>query len=361
MKSQANYAKNEAVNVTNAEPRGAIGSVDQLEDLLSEPSLALVAAFSQLRGDLLLLGVGGKMGPYLAHLAKRASDLAGTPRRIIGVSRFGNREQESRLRASGIETIRADLLDASQVAKLPEAPQVILMAGMKFGSSGQESLTWAMNTHLPSIICQRYARSNLIVFSTGNVYGLAPVFSGGSRETDPPNPVGEYAMSCLGRERICEYLSRSQGTPMAFIRLNYASEVRYGVLADLAHKVWAGEAIDLAMGHFNTIWLGDANAMALQALACVSSPPRVLNVTGPELLSVRTVCEQLAKHMGKAVHFIGAESGNALLNNAQLAHQLFGFPRISAEQMIRWTADWVMRGQPSLGKPTHFESRSGKF
>jgi len=342
-------------------PPPSIANIEQLEELLSEPTEGVVTALSRLDGDIILLGIGGKMGPSLARMAKRASDAAGASRRIIGVSRFSDPQQESQLRAHGVETIRADLLDESQLAKLPDAPNVVFMTGMKFGSSGQEAMTWAMNTHLPSLICRRYSRSRLIVFSTGNVYGLTPVADGGSRETDQPNPIGEYAMSCLGRERIGEYFSRSAGTAIAFLRINYASELRYGVLMDLARRVWAGEAIDLAMGHLNTIWLADANAMALQTFGHVASPPLVLNVTGPDLLSVREICEQFGNLMQKTVSFKGAESATALLSNAQQAFELFGRPRISVEQMIRWTADWVMRNQPSLGKPTHFESRTGQY
>jgi nucleoside-diphosphate-sugar epimerase len=289
-----------------------------------------VTALSHLDGDIIVLGIGGKMGPTLARMAKRATETAGGSRRIIGVSRFSDPDQEVQLHSHGIQTIRADLLDESEVAKLPEAPNVIFMAGMKFGSSGQEARTWAMNTHLPSLICRRYPRSRLVVFSTGNIYGLSPVGAGGSREIDCPNPIGEYAMSCLGRERICEHFSRSAGTAMAFLRINYASELRYGVLVDLARRVRAGEAIDLAMGHLNTIWLADANAMALQSLRHVASPPLLLNVTSPELLSVREVCAQFGKLMRKDVEFKGAESPTALLSNAQQAFKLFGHPQISA-------------------------------
>jgi len=338
-----------------------IPNVERLEELLSEPTDSVIRTLSAIGGNIVVLGVGGKMGPSLARMAKRASEAAGMSRRIIGVSRFSDPKQEANLRSHGIETIRADLLDERQVAKLPEAPNVIFMTGMKFGSSGQQSLTWAMNTHVPSLVCQRYPHSRLVVFSTGNIYGFAPVASGGSRETDPLNPVGEYAMSSLGRERVFEYFSRSAKTPMVFIRLNYASELRYGVLADLAQSVCAGDTIHLAMGHLNTIWLADANAMSLQALGRVASPPLILNVTGPELLSVRQVCEQFAKLMGKTVDFQGAESPTALVSNAQQAFQLFGQPPITAQQMIHWTADWVKRRQPMLGKPTHFESRSGQF
>jgi len=339
----------------------SIANLEQLEELLSEPPDAVVTALSRLEGDIILVGVGGKMGPSLARMAKRASDAAGVSRRIIGVSRFSDPQQELQFRPHGVETIRADLLDESQFPKLPDAPNVIFMTGMKFGSSGQEAMTWAMNTHLPSLVCRRYPRSRIVVFSTGNVYGLTAVASGGSRETDQPNPIGEYAMSCLGRERVCEYFSRSVGTAMAFLRINYASELRYGVLMDLAWQVWLGDVIDLAMGHLNTIWLADANAMALQAFGHVASPPLVLNVTGPELLSVKEICEQFGQLMKKTVAFKGVESATALLSNAQQAFKRFGLPRTSAEQMIHWTADWVLRNQPTLGKPTHFESRTGQY
>jgi nucleoside-diphosphate-sugar epimerase len=339
----------------------SIRNVEELEDLLSQPTPALVTALARIKGDILVLGVGGKMGPSLARMAKRASEEAGISRRVIGVARFTTVKLESQLWLQNIETLRADLLDERQLAALPEAPNIIFMAGMKFGSTGQEAVTWAMNAHLPSLVCKRFPQSRMIVFSTGNVYGLAPVAAGGSLETDSLNPVGEYAMSCLGRERIFEYFSRTSNIPMAFIRLNYASELRYGVLADLAQRIWAGENIDVSMGYLNTIWLADANAMALQALEHVSVAPRILNVTGPELLSVRQVCGELGKLLAKPVSFKGAESPTALLSNAEHALRLFGQPRISVEQVIRWTADWVKRGQPALGKPTHFESRSGRF
>jgi nucleoside-diphosphate-sugar epimerase len=218
-----------------------------------------------------------------------------------------------------------------------------------------------MNCHLPSVVCKKYARSRIVAFSTGNVYGLAPVAGGGPVETDALNPVGEYAMSCLGRERMFEHFSRQFKTPTAIIRLNYACEMRYGVLVDLAHKVWSGAAVDLAMGYLNTIWQGDANAMTLQAFDHAASPPLPLNITGLENLSVRKVCEQFGARMKKPVKFTGVEAPTALLSNASLSRRLFGPPRVSIEQLMAWIADWVMRGGPSLGKPTHFESRDGKF
>jgi nucleoside-diphosphate-sugar epimerase len=235
------------------------------------------------------------------------------------------------------------------------------MAGIKFGSSSNEPATWAMNSVLPGVICRKFRHSRIVAFSTGNVYGLTPVKGSGSREEDPLQPVGEYAMSCLGRERVFEYFSRSFGIPMVLIRLNYAGELRYGVLVDLARRIWNGEAIDLSMGYFNTLWQGDANAMALQAFDHVAVPPRVLNITGPETLSVRQVCERFGQLMNRPVHFTGMEADTALLGNAKRGLELLGPPRVHTDQLIAWVADWVSRGGRSFNKPTHFESRDGKF
>jgi nucleoside-diphosphate-sugar epimerase len=235
------------------------------------------------------------------------------------------------------------------------------MAGMKFGSTGQEALTWAMNAYLPGMVCNKYRNSRIVAFSTGNIYGLTEVRRGGSIETDQPNPDGDYAISCLGRERIFEHFSRSLNIPVSIIRLNYAVELRYGVLADLARRVWADEEINVSMGNVNVIWQTDANAMAIQSLAHAATPPFVLNVAGPETLSVRRVCEQFGALMNKTPRLIGIEAPTALLNNGQFGHRLFGYPQVSVEQLIRWIADWVITGGGSLGKPTHFEARDGKF
>jgi nucleoside-diphosphate-sugar epimerase len=338
-----------------------IADVEQLELALSEPTPAVIETMRWLEGDILLLGVAGKMGPSLARMARRASDAAGVKRQVIGVARFSNDSLEQSLRGHGVTTIRCDLLDEEALSRLPDAQNVIFMAGMKFGATGQEALTWAMNTWLPSAVTRKYRSSRIVAFSTGNVYGLVPISSGGSRETDTPQPVGEYAMSCLGRERMFEHFSRTQGTPVALLRLNYACDLRYGVLVDLAQKVWAGEPVDLCMGWFNTIWQGDANAMTLQAFRHVASPPCVVNMTGPELLNVREVCTQLGGIMSKPVSFIGSEADSALLSDARRGMELLGQPRMSADELIRHVANWVMRGGPSLGKPTHFESRDGRF
>jgi nucleoside-diphosphate-sugar epimerase len=339
----------------------AIRDVDQLEDLLSEPPGYVVEAMRRLDGDVLVLGVGGKMGPSLARMAHRADLAAGIGRRVFGASRFSSKDLPEQLKRWGIEPITCDLLNRAALAKLPDVPNIVYMAGMKFGSTGQEARTWAMNAYLPGMVCERFPKSKIVAFSTGNIYGLTPVSSGGSRETDEPAPIGDYAMSCLGRERIFEHFSRTLGIPIAIIRLNYAVEMRYGVLVDLAKKVFAGEPIDLAMGHFNCIWQGDANAMALAAFDQVASPPTRLNVTGPETLSVRDICQRLGKLMRKTPTFVGQEASSALLANAGKAVGLFGPPRFGVSELLEWVADWVSRRGASLGKPTHFESRDGRF
>src|SRR5262249_25037759 len=244
---------------------------------------------------------------------------------------------------------------------LPDAPNVVAMAVMKFGATGQEALTWAMNSYVPGMISQRFRHCRIVAFSTGNVYGLTPVQFGGSRETDVLTPVGEYGLSCVGRERIYEHFSRTLGIPTALLRLNYANELRYGVLADLARKVWAGQPIDLSMGHFNALWQADANAMALCAFDHVASPPFVVNLAGPETLSVRRVAEEFGRLLGCTVTFTGTEGPDALLSNGGLGHRLFGYPRVSVGQMMEGLADWVRRGGADLGKPTHFEVRDGRF
>ncbi len=334
-------------------------NLEQLEDLLSTPTPGITRTLSQLQGDLLILGVGGKMGPSLARMARRACP--DPRRRILGVSRFASGQIEGQLQAWGIETLRCNLLEKADLAKLPEAPNLIYMVGRKFGSAGQQSLTWATNTVLPAAVCDRYRQSRIVAFSTGNVYPFVPIGSGGSTESDPPNPVGEYGMSALGRERVFEYFSRSLALPVVLLRLNYACELRYGVLVDIALQVWQGQPVDLAMGYLNTLWQGDANAMALQAFGLVSVPPRLLNLTGLETLSVRHVAEQFGRLLNKPVRFQGAETATALLSNAQAAHALFDPVRVPAAQLIPWIAHWISHDGHTLNKPTHFQVRNGQF
>ena len=341
--------------------RKPITDIDALEDALSEPTPGVVESLGRLKGDIVVLGAGGKMGPSLARMARRASDAAGVSRRVIAVSRFSNAEAAERLEAEGVETIACNLLDEAGLAGLPAAPNVVYMAGMKFGATGNEPLTWVQNAFLPGLVCRKYRQSRIAAFSSGNVYGLAPVSAGGSRETDPIDPVGEYAWSVLGRERMFQHFSATAGIPVTLIRLNYACELRYGVLVDIARKVHAGQPVNAAMGCFNIVWQGDANAMALQCLELATSPALVLNVTGPWIVRVREAAARFGEIMGKKVRHEGAEAPDALLGNAAAAMELFGQPTVGLDELIGLIADWVMSGGANLGKPTHFESRDGKF
>jgi nucleoside-diphosphate-sugar epimerase len=338
-----------------------ISTETQLEDVLSRPSEADAQAMAALEGDLLILGISGKMGPSLAHRARRACDAAGVQKRIIGVARFSNPAARELLELWGVETLATDLLEPGALENLPDAQNVIYMAARKFGSTGNESLTWAMNTFLPGLVAQRYRQSRIVAFSSGNVYPLVPVLQGGPTEDSPVAPVGEYAMSALGRERMFGYYSREYGTPVTLLRLNYAVELRYGVLVDIGLKVFERRAIDLRMGHANVIWQGDANSVTLRSLAFCQSPPLVLNLTGPETVPVRWAARRFADHFGIEPVYEGAESETALLNNAGRCHQLFGYPAVSVEQMIEWIAAWIGLGGSMLNKPTHFEVRDGKF
>ena len=339
----------------------SIRNVDHLEKLLSAPTDHAIEAMARLHGDILLLGAGGKMGPSLARMIRRASACAETERRIIAVSRFSTPGLEQSLQRDGIETIRGDLLEEGFIDDLPDVPQVIFMTGSKFGTSTDASATWGTNVWLPSVVCQRFRKSRILAFSTGNVYSLVPVRSGGCIETDPLNPVGEYGMSALGRERIFEYFSRRYDIPTTIVRLNYAVEMRYGIVVDLARQVAVDRVIDLTMGYANVIWQADANAHALASMADAASPPHAVNVAGAELLDVRQTCEQLARRWAIVPSFRGTPASTALLNDASAAHKRYGKPRISLDQIIDWTADWVGRGGETWHKPTRFEVRDGQF
>ena len=332
-----------------------------IELALSDPSPGVVETMSRVEGDILVLGVGGKMGPTLAMMAQKAGAAAGVGKRIIGVSRFSDPAVASRLHSAGIETIQGDLLDHDFLRSLPDVPNIIYMAGMKFGSTGNEGLTWAMNCYLPGMVCERFPKSRIVAFSTGNVYCMRPISAGGSRETDRPDPVGDYAMSCLGRERVFQHFSESLSVSVLLFRLNYAVEFRYGVLVDLAAAVWNREPVDLTTGYFNVIWQPDANAMALQSLAHAASPAEILNVTGPDITRVREVCARFGEIMNREVRLTGTESDHAFLNDSGKAFKLFGEPSTKLEDMIDLVAQWVMRDGISHGKPTHFETRDGNF
>jgi nucleoside-diphosphate-sugar epimerase len=328
----------------------------QLEDALSEPTPQVIATLARHPGTMIFLGAAGKMGPTLARMAKRADPA----RRVVAVSRFSGGGEEA-FTAHGVEAIRCDLLNESEVAKLPDAPNVVYMPGRKFGSTGDEGTTWAINCYLPAIVCKRYAKSRIVAFSTGNVYPFTPPDTGGPTEDAALAPVGEYGMSALGRERMFGYFSRSLSVPVAIIRLNYAVDLRYGVLVDIARKVQAGEPVDLAMGHFNTIWQGDANAMTLRAFDHCTVPARPFNVTGPWVVSIRQVCEHFARRFGVAPRFTGTEAGTALISNAAAGIAALGPLRVSLDELLEWVADWLLRGGRLLAKPTHFEARDGKF
>ena len=335
----------------------------ELDEELSTPRDATVAALARVPGDIVILGAGGKMGPTLARMAVRAATLAdgAARRRVIAVSRFSAAGAEEALRASGVETIRCDLLDREAVRALPDAPNVIYMAGQKFGTTGAPSRTWMQNVVVPAICAERYAGARIVAFSTGNVYPLTPRTSGGSREDDAPAPVGEYAASCLGRERVFEHWSATAGTKVALIRLNYAIDLRYGVLVDIASTIMAGRPVPLAMAHVNVIWQGDANRIALELLPHASSPPLVVNVTGSETIAVRGAAQELGRRMKREPTFSGEESSTALLSDSGKMRRLLGPPSLPLGTLFDWVAAWVSAGNPVLGKPTGFEKRDGAF
>jgi len=331
---------------------------EELDEFLSRPSRALVDDLSTLDGDILILGVAGKMGPTLARLARNAAP----GKRIIGVARFSEAGLREGLERFGIETIAADLVEAAQVEALPRPRNVIFMAGRKFGSSGNQALTWAMNVHCPAIVASTFHASRIVAFSTGNVYPLVDVMRQGATEATPAGPRGEYAQSCLGRERMFEHFSKLRGTPGRLFRLNYAIDMRYGVLVDLAGRIRSGSPIDLSlMGHVNVIWQGDANAQALRSLCHCTAPTTPLNVSGPETLSVRWLAQELGTRLGIEPQLKGAESETAWLTNSAAAARLFGYPTVPVAVMLDWVADWIGRDMPVYGKPTKYEARDGSF
>ena len=331
--------------------------VAALEDELSRPSPALVETLKGVSGDIVVLGVGGKMGPTLARMAKRAAP----DKNVIGVARFSEAGLRERLQGQGVECIEADLLSREAIAALPEVCNVIFMAGRKFGSTGSEWLTWAMNAHVPALVAERYRESRIVAFSTACVYPFVGIDTDGASEAVPPTaPSGEYANSCVARERMFEHFSHQHQTAGRLIRLSYAIDMRYGVLHDVAQKVLAREPIDLAMGWANIIWQGEANDWTLRALAHCDTPTSPLNLSGPKV-SIRAIAKALGRRLGIEPVLVGQEAPTAWLIDSAQAHGLFGAPQVRLEQMLDWTADWVGRGGASLGKPTHYEARDGKY
>ena len=338
-----------------------INNVSDLDDFMTTPPDSLIETIKKMPGDFLILGAGGKMGISLAILVRHASDEAGLGKRIVAVSRFSNKAAQDELTEAGVETISCDLMNESAIQTLPDIENVVYMVGMKFGSAENEAQTWAVNTFLPGLAAKKFKSSRIVLFSTGNVYPLTPVNSGGCKETDPVGPIGEYAQSALGRERIVEYFSRKHQIPCAIIRVNYAIDLRYGVLLDVAQKVYNRRPIALAMGHVNLIWQGDANAIALRAFKQAKTPPFALNVTGSETVSIRSLAEQFGEFFDIEPIFHGREAETALLSDASLCRELFGEPSVTLAHMVKWVAHWVQIDGPTLAKPTHFETRDGKF
>ena len=338
-----------------------IAGTEELEQLLSVPSAELIEMMKRLNGDIMILGIAGKMGVTMGRLAVNAIRAAGVNRKVFGVARFSRPEDREKLQAAGIETIACDLLDQEAVRKLPQVENIIFMAGRKFGTDGSEDQTWAMNVLAPAYAAEHFRASRIVAFSTGCVYPLVGVGSCGCTEEVVPLPVGEYAQSCLGRERIFQYCSNRFGTKLLLFRLNYSVDLRYGVLHDIARSIWEGRPVDNTVGYFNVIWQGDANANALRALELADSPAAILNVTGPETASVEKTALLLGRLMNREVTFKGTPGDRCYLNDSAKMCRCFGYPSVSLDQMIRWQADWIVNGGVSIGKPTHFEVNNGKF
>jgi nucleoside-diphosphate-sugar epimerase len=338
-----------------------INNEAELDKVLVTPNAADIETLARLPGDVIIVGAGGKMGPTLATRVRRAADAAGPARRVIAASRFSDGAIRQALERDGIETIACDLTDRDQIAALPPCEHVLYLAGRKFGTTDRSDLTWITNTVVPAMVVERFATSRLVVFSTGNVYPLVSPTSSGSIETDPPLPVGEYAQSCLGRERVVEFASHERGTRVLLFRLNYAVDLRYGTLMDIAWRVRAGQPVDLTVGWLNAIWQGDANSYAIRSLTLCAAPAAVLNVTGPERISVREVATRFGHELGTPAQFVGTEGPRALLSNASRCLKLLGPPEVPLERLLAWVVHWVRIGGASLNKPTHFEVADGRY
>ncbi|MBI3848758.1 MAG: NAD-dependent epimerase/dehydratase family protein [Verrucomicrobia bacterium] len=338
-----------------------IETEEQLDELLTRPSATLLDFIKTVSSPLVVLGAGGKMGPTLAVLAKRAATAANHPLDVIAVSRFSDTRARQWLESQGVRTLSCDLLAERAVKQLPEAENLIYMVGLKFGTGQNPAATWAMNTIVPARVMERYPRARLVALSTGNVYPLTEVSRGGSVETDPLTPLGEYANATVGRERIFEFYSCAQDTPVALLRLFYAVELRYGVLVDIGRKVSTGQPIELANGYFNCIWQRDANDLVLRALSLTSSPPSVWNLCRPEIFSVRAVAARFGELFGRPPQLVGKEAPTSLIGNPTRLCAQLGRPSVQLETMLRWIAHWLKQGGRNLGRPTHFEVRDGNY
>ena len=345
----------------NLTPEPAILDEDSLDEVMTRPRPELVAFIGQIRSPLVILGAGGKMGPSLAVLARRAAAQAGQALEVIAVSRFSDPRARDWLEARGVRALSLDLMERSAYRELPDSENVVYMVGLKFGTSTNPAATWATMTLPAALTCERYPQARVAALSSGNVYPLSPVGGTGSPESAALTPLGEYANACVARERIFEYCSQRNHTPLVLIRLFYAVDLRYGVLVDLAQKILGGEAVDTRMGYLNCIWQGDANAMILRALALAESPPLALNLSGPQALAVRDLAGRLGRAMGREVLLRGQEAETALLADCRRMVERLGAPSTPLEAMIGWTAQWVLRGGRTLNKPTHFETRDGRY
>lgn len=334
---------------------------NKLNEMLTKPSAALIEDIKKIDGDIMILGAGGKMGPTLSLLAQNAVKAAGVDKKIIAVSRFTDEIATKLLTDNGVEIIKCDLQDSAQLNALPDVKNIIYMAGRKFGTNGNEWQTWGMNSVLPALVCEKFKDSSIVVFSSGNIYPLVPIHCGGCTEKDSVGPIGEYATSCLARERSFEYAAHKFGTKVFMYRLNFAVDLRYGVIYDIAEKIMNDTPISITTPVFNIIWQGTANEIAIRGLLHASEDVEIMNVTGPETLSVKAVAEELGKLLGKEPKYCGEESGVAYISNAGKMLDTFGYPEVTASTLIKWQADWIKSGGRALGKPTHFEERGGKY